>query len=162
MTNIYKLLYCIFMTVLTLIIGAFLNNKGVDTWYQQLQKPLFTPPDYIFPIVWNIIYILIIISFYQSFIKANNPQQEAHINGMFLSQLLLHILWSFTFFYCGYMAFALIIVIVLNIFTIYCIYRLYSISPLSAWLLIPYQGWLLLAAWLNIGFVYLHGYTVNL
>ena len=68
---------------------------------------------------------------------------------------------EFCFFYTGYIALALLVLIVLDIVVFRTIYWFFQISPVSAWLLIPYQAWLLFATWLNAGFVYLHGFAVT-
>lgn len=161
MKNPRLLFYCLFMTILTLVVGAYFNNAGIGTWYREAPKPPFTPPNYVFPVVWILIYLLMTAAFYLAFSTAPGRRESSRTNGYFINQLFLHILWTFSFFYTGYTGLALIIVIMLNIIVFRNIFWFFDISPVSAWLLIPYQGWLLLAAWLNAGFVYLNGYTVN-
>lgn len=161
MADVRRFLYCLFMTILTLIVGSYFNYSGVRTWYQEMEKPLLTPPDYVFPIAWVLIYLLMTVAFYLAFTNAPAKQDTARTNTFFINQLFLQILWTFSFFYTGYTGLALIIVIILDIIVFKSIYWFFRISPVSAWLLVPYQGWLLLATWLNANFVYLHGYTIN-
>ncbi len=161
MADVRKFLYCLFMTALTLIVGTYFNYTGVSTWYQEMEKPALTPPDYVFPIAWILIYLLMTVAFYLAFVNAPIRQESSRTNGFFINQLFLHVLWTFAFFYTGHTGLALLIVIVLNIVVFRSIYWFWRVSPVSALLLVPYQGWLLFAAWLNAGFVYLHGYTVT-
>ena len=108
-----------------------------------------------------LIYLLMTVAFYLAFVNAPVRQESSRTNGFFINQLFLHVLWTFAFFYTGHTGLALLIVIVLNIVVFRSIYWFWRVSPVSALLLVPYQGWLLFAAWLNAGFVYLHGYTVT-
>lgn len=161
MADVRKFLYCLFMTAITLIVGAYFNYTGVSTWYQEMEKPALTPPDYVFPVAWILIYLLMTVAFYLAFVNAPVRQESSRTNGFFINQLFLHVLWTFAFFYTGHTGLALLIVIVLNIVVFRSVYWFWRVSPVSALLLVPYQGWLLFAAWLNAGFVYLHGYTVT-
>ncbi len=160
MADVRKFLYCLLMSVFTLVVCAYFNHNGVNTWYQEITKPPLTPPDYVFSVVWGLIYLLMTIAFYLAFVNISSQRESSRINGLFVNQLFLHILWTFAFFYSGHQGLALIVVIVLNLVVFKTIWRFWRISPASAWLLVPYQGWLLFAAWLNAGFVYLHGYSV--
>ena len=137
------------------------EDAGVSTWYQEMEKPALTPPDYVFPVAWILIYLLMTVAFYLAFVNAPVRQESSRTNGFFINQLFLHVLWTFAFFYTGHTGLALLIVIVLNIVVFRSVYWFWRVSPVSALLLVPYQGWLLFAAWLNAGFVYLHGYTVT-
>ena len=51
MADVRKFLYCLFMTALTLIVGAYFNYTGVSTWYQEMEKPALTPPDYVLSLI---------------------------------------------------------------------------------------------------------------
>lgn len=70
MADVRKFLYCLFMTALTLIVGAYFNYTGVSTWYQEMEKPALTPPDYVFPVAWILIYLLMTVAFYLAFVNA--------------------------------------------------------------------------------------------
>ncbi len=161
MADLRKFLYCFFMTLLTLIVGAYFNYEGVNSWYQTLEKPVLTPPDQVFPIAWGLIYLTMVFAFYFAFKATTSRESISRTNNFFINQLFLHILWNFAFFYTGYIALALLVLIVLDIVVFRTIYWFFQISPVSAWLLIPYQAWLLFATWLNAGFVYLHGFAVT-
>ena len=161
MADIRKLVWCTAATAVTMAVGARLNNAAVAGWYQPLPKAPFTPPDAVFPIVWSVVYVLIAASFYLALTAAPGKHEQAGVNGLFISQLLMHILWTFSFFYCGYIGFALLVVVALCALSVYTLRRFYAFSRAAAALFVPCLVWLLFAVWLNAGFVYLNGLSAN-
>ena len=97
MADIRKLVWCTAATAVTMAVGARLNNAAVAGWYQPLPKAPFTPPDAVFPVVWSVVYVLIAASFYLALTAAPGKHGQAGVNGLFISQLLMHILWTFLF-----------------------------------------------------------------
>jgi benzodiazapine receptor len=123
-----------------------LNNNS-DLWYKNLVKSPLTPPDYIFPIVWTILYIMITISGY-NFIK-NNPTDTYGISIFFL-QLFFNIMWSYLFFYLKNPKLAFIDLILLRITLLLTIIHFYTKDRFSADMLIPYFIWVFFAGYLNL------------
>ena len=161
MSNFKNFLYCFVPVAVAMVLGAYFNNEAIGSWYQTLQKPVLTPPDYVFPIVWNIIYLMIIVSFFLAFKSLTSSQEISVTKKYFFGQLILHVLWTFSFFYLGQAALGVLIIILLDSTVLYNIFWFWNKKRISAWLLVPYYCWLLLATWLNIGYVYLHGYVIN-
>lgn len=125
-------------SIVGLIMKPFMN-------YLILEKPPLSPPGFIFPIVWSILYIILGYSFYR---QNDNNKTIYYIN------LLVNGLWSIIFFVFKWYLFAFIWIVLLIILTIIMIYKFYKIDKLSALINIPYLIWLLFAAYLNLG-VYL-------
>ena len=161
MKNFGLFLYCFVPVAVAMALGSYFNNEAIDGWYQVLQKPVLTPPDYVFPIVWNIIYLMIIITFFIAFKSLTDGKDILTAKKYFFGQLILHVLWTFSFFYLGQAALGILIIILLDSTVLYNIFWFWNKKRICAWLLIPYYCWLLLATWLNIGYVYLHGYVIN-
>ena len=118
----------------------------MNEWYQKLNKSSLTPPNYVFSIVWSILYILMFISvgLYLSTNKWTNY-------GIFLFglQLLFNLFWTQLFF--GYRLlcvsmFELFIILFLLTLTIL---EFYKVNRTSAYILLPYFIWLILAFYLN-------------
>ena len=78
------------------IAGIF--NKNSMMMYTNLQKPVFSPPAILFPIVWTILYILMGIAAYRVYmvIKETNTSKAPLV--LYGVQLLLNFLWPFLFF----------------------------------------------------------------
>lgn len=125
------------------------------TWYNELNKPLFNPPSYIFAPVWGVMYFLIFLSFSIFMFAKTDKNKKAGI-GFFLIQLLLNFSWSPAFFYLQNIKLSLIIIILLLIFIILTIYSFYKISKPASYLLIPYLLWVGFATYLNFGLMLLN------
>jgi len=123
-----------------------LNNNS-DLWYKNLVKSPLTPPDYIFPIVWTILYIMIIISGY-NYIK-NNPTDTYGIR-IFFAQLFFNIIWSYLFFTVKNPKLALVDLILLWSTLLLTINHFYKKDRFSADMLIPYFVWVSFAGYLNL------------
>lgn len=127
-----------------LLSSLFSQNMTV---YSTLRKPAFSPPGYLFPIVWSILYILMGISSYLIY-QSENPDKEAALE-IYAIQLLFNFLWSIIFFGFSQYLLAFFWLLALIALIAIMIYRFYQISPLAAYLQIPYLLWCVFAAYLN-------------
>lgn len=127
-----------------LIISSFIN-------YETLERPLFSPPSSIFPIVWTILYILMGISY--GILKSNGLVNQ-EINLIYYSQLVVNLLWPILFFVLEWRLLAFLWIILLIVLVINMIIKFYNKNKLAGLLQIPYLIWLIFAAYLNLG-VYL-------
>lgn len=124
-------------------------------WYNNLIKPFLTPPNWIFPIVWSVLYFLIILSLIFYIVADTNLSKKTGYI-YFTIQMILNLIWSPIFFILKNIFLALIIVILLNIFIFLTIKNFYSVSKISAILLIPYFLWTLFAVYLNFSYLILN------
>lgn len=152
----YKLLITFIIVALAFGgIGALLG--GNMNTFQEINKPSFSPPAILFPIVWSILYILMGISSY--LICVNNTDFEKFkykALSVYLIQLIINSLWTLFFFRLEWFLFAFIWLILLLIFVIIMFIKFYKISPLAGILQIPYVLWLIFAGILNYAI-----YTLN-
>lgn len=145
-----KLLYILTPLIGGSIVGLIIN-KSID--YNYLVNPPLSPPSYLFPIVWNILYLLIGISYY--IYRKNNNDNPLTIK-LYYIQLILNYLWSIIFFTLKLRTLAVIWIIVLAITVIYLMIRFYKEERTIFYLFIPYILWVLFATYLNIGIVVLN------
>lgn len=145
-----KLLYILTPLIGGSIVGQIIN-KSID--YNYLVNPPLSPPSYLFPIVWSILYLLIGISYY--IYRKNNNDNPLTIK-LYYIQLILNYLWSIIFFTLKLRTLAVIWIIVLAITIIYLMIRFYKEERTSFYLFIPYILWVLFATYLNIGIVVLN------
>lgn len=145
-----KLLYILTPLIGGSIVGLIIN-KSID--YNYLVNPPLSPPSYLFPIVWNILYLLIGTSYY---IYRKNNNDDSLTIKLYYIQLILNYLWSIIFFTLKLRTLAVIWIIVLAITIIYLMIRFYKEERTSFYLLIPYILWVLFATYLNIGIVVLN------
>lgn len=138
---IYSLLPIVGGALVGLIISGYMN-------YGDMVKPPLSPPSYIFPIVWTILYILMGISY---FIATKNNENDKELNQIYILQLLVNFFWPIIFFVLKMYFTAFFWIILLLILVIIMIKELLKNNKISGCLQIPYLIWLLFATYLNIG-----------
>lgn len=137
--------------VLLILIGSgfgLLTKGSVDTWYQTLSRSPLTPPDYVFGIVWTILYTMIAASGWLIW-NLKKVSGLATIKILYMIQLLLNWSWTPLFFYYHLTGSALVCLSVIIIMVTVIVAKLFRKSRIAALLLVPYLTWLLLAAQLN-------------
>ncbi|GAQ79208.1 benzodiazapine receptor [Klebsormidium nitens] len=131
--------------------GGFLGslfNGSPDDWYKHLDKPSWTPPGWVFPVMWTTLYLLMGIASWLVYKKGGFQAQSLPL-GVYALQLLLNFSWTPLFFGLHRMdiAFAEIIALWLSIAA--TIYLFHSVDPTAGYLLTPYIAWVTVAAALN-------------
>ena len=134
-------------------IGSFWTRTGPGSWYADtLVKPWFTPPGFVFPIVWTTLYILMGIAVYLIWIEDTGRREVRIALGLFAAQLVLNILWSYFFFGLESPLFGLIEILVLLIVLLATFFAFFRINKIAAYLLVPYVLWgtfaTILTAWI--------------
>ena len=128
--------------------------QNID-WYNSLNKPFLTPPDWIFTPVWIVLYILIISSFLL-FIKDGITKEKRVPLTFFLIQLLLNFSWPFIFFGLQNLLGGFIIIVLMCIFLWLTIITFFKCSKLASFLLLPYLLWISFAIYLNFSYLVLN------
>lgn len=121
--------------------------SGNTSLYSNINKPSLSPPGYIFPIVWTILYILMGFSSYIIF-ESESPDKNKTLR-IYWIQLIFNFFWSIIFFGFSQYLLAWIWLLALIVLIIIMILRFYRISPIAAYLQIPYLVWCLFASYLN-------------
>lgn len=144
----------IFHALLPLIIGGIVGMLTSSSMnYNDLVKPVLSPPGIVFPIVWTIIYLLIGISYILLKEKKEVPKE---MKELYYSQLVFNYLWTFIFFVFRLRLLSVLWIIILDVLVIVMTYQFYKQNKLSGILLIPYVLWLLFATYLNISIYFLN------
>lgn len=168
--NLIKLFISIIICEFAGIIGSFFTVPEIKTWFNDLNKPFFSPPNWIFGPVWTILYVLMGISLYLVWIKNWTPRKEIKIKkswnkwsekllsgslqkiniiAIFVVQLILNTLWSIIFFNAHSLSGAFFELIMLWFAIIFTIVNFYRVSKIAGILLIPYLLWVSFAGVLN-------------
>ena len=116
--------------------------------YGILNKPLLSPPGFIFPIVWSILYILMGVSYY---LYRVNGYDNDKLKKVYYGQLIVNLLWSIIFFGLKWYFISILWTILLDVLVIYLIYLYFKEYKISGYLNIPYLIWILFATYLTIG-----------
>ncbi|GGH20566.1 TspO/MBR family protein [Mucilaginibacter phyllosphaerae] len=151
--NKFKPVAYITSLAITLSIGAvasFFTRPQIKAWYITLNKPDFTPPNWLFPVAWTILYILIATAAYLVWKLRNDTAIYRSALIVYILQLALNFSWSIVFFGMHQITGGLIIIIALLVTIILNISYFGRFSKAAAWLLVPYFLWVGYATLLNI------------
>ena len=121
--------------------------SGHTMAYPTLIRPPLSPPAFLFPVVWTILYLLMGISSYMIYVSGDPNTGKAL--KYYALQLLFNFGWSILFFGLSQYLLSFIWLIALILLIAVMIYQFYRISPLAACLQIPSLLWCLFAAYLN-------------
>lgn len=131
-------------------LSAILTSGAMKS-YADMSKPPLSPPGWVFPVVWTILYILMGISLYIIRESAISRCQKNDAILKFVIQLILNILWPIWFFSFRFCAFAAVWLVALIISVALMINAFSKISRTAAYIQIPYLLWCIFALYLNIG-----------
>ena len=98
---------------MTGFVGSFSTMNSVKTWYAELSRPSFTPPDWTFGVVWPILYVMMGISVFMIWNRGLDKRKVKVALGLFVLQLVLNGLWTPIFFGLHMIALALIEIVLL-------------------------------------------------
>ena len=120
----------------------------MNQWYKNLKKATFTPPSYVFGIVWPILYTLMAVSTY---LVWSNKKCYPYCPAItfFMIQLFFNLIWTTLFFKLNMPKLALLDTVLILGFTIFTFKKYFKINKIAAYILIPYIMWLCLAFILN-------------
>lgn len=131
-------------------IGAIFTTPAIPTWYANLAKPPFQPPNWVFFPVWTTLYTLMGIAAFLVWRKGLGERRVRVALGVFVIQLVLNTAWSIIFFGLYSLFGAVIAIVFLWIAILINIVTFWRISKVAGALLIPYILWVSFAGILNI------------
>jgi tryptophan-rich sensory protein len=128
--------------------ARYSRNVNRDSWYRELDKPSFTPPDAVFPVVWTSLYALIAWSGWRIWCAAPSRQRTAALQ-LWISQLAANAKWSKLFFGQHRPTLALADVLALEGMIVSYISTARRVDRAAANAFIPYAAWVAFATVLN-------------
>ncbi len=146
--SVLGLLVCLALCFAVSGLGGLITAQSVGTWYQELAKPAFNPPDWIFAPVWTTLYLLMAIAAWQVWRRAGLRDGRSAL-VVFGVQLALNLGWSATFFGLRMPGLALIVVLVLLASIVLTIHLFWKADRLAGALLVPLLAWVGFATVLN-------------
>ncbi len=152
-----KLTISLVVSHLAGIIGGYFTMDSVATWYQMINRPTFTPPDWIFGPVWFLLYTLMGIALYRIWqLRWFKKKRAKFAMTLFSVQLFFNALWSAVFFGLQNPTYALVIISILFGLVIWNMSLFWSLDKKAGYLLLPYVLWLSYALVLNAGIALLN------
>ncbi len=149
------LIICIAIPLLVGLLAGILSGGGMET-FMKLDKPPLSPPGWVFPVVWTILYILMGIASYLVLTSGAERQKILEALIFYFAQLAANFVWPILFFDLKWylLSFAWLILLWVLIFKTIRLFR--DISKEAAWLMIPYLVWVTFAGYLNLGIAWMN------
>lgn len=147
-TNFLALAICILIPLAVGFVSSMLT-RNAQIAYARMALPPLSPPSWLFPIVWTILYILMGIASYLIYMS-DNPCNGTALT-MYAIQLVMNFFWSLIFFRSGTYWLAAVWLFVMWLIILLLIIFVKNISRGAFFLLMPYILWCTFALYLNIG-----------
>ena len=134
-------------------LSAFLTGDfgGV---YESLRQPPLSPPAIVFPVVWSVLYLLMGLS--SVWIYNKNDPAGSEALTLYGVQLAVNVLWPLLFFKLEWRLIAFFWLLLLFVLVTDMVVKFMRIDPKAGWINLPYLGWLLFAAYLNLSTYFLN------
>jgi translocator protein len=154
--NILVLSSCILICLGVGFVGSVFTTPAIGSWYAFLNKPTFSPPNWVFAPVWTLLYILMGISLFLVYekIKANKSAKQGVI--VFAIHLFFNLSWSIVFFGVKIIPLAFANIAILWLLIVYLIVVFWRIDKRASILLWPYLAWVSFASVLNYSIMMLN------
>ena len=134
MNKYLKIIYCVAICLAVGYLSSNVTQSSITTWYPEIKKPSFNPPNWVFAPVWTMLFIMMGISAGMVWNKLESNKELVKKGLLFFTvQLLLNALWSYL------LALIEIILLWLIIYETYLIFK--QIDKRASYLLIPYLAW---------------------
>ena len=128
--------------------GSFYTIASIPTWYSTLNKPFFSPPNWIFAPVWTFLYILMALAAFRIW-ERRKKEGAIWALKLFGVQLFFNAIWSPIFFGANSLSLAFVVIVVLLFFIFLTKKAFAKIDKISSYLLYPYIAWVSFATILN-------------
>ncbi len=129
-------------------LGALFTAGSVQQWYPALQKPVWTPPSWLFGPVWTILYLMMAVAAWLVWRRRKSVHVKGAL-GLFFIQLAINAAWSPLFFGLQNPLAGLLNIALLWAAILATLIAFRRISSTAAALLVPYWLWVSYASALN-------------
>ena len=136
-------------------VSGLLSMGGMERYSETVIKPPLTPPDWLFPVVWTILYTLMGFGVARIWRSPASSERSKGLN-LYIAQLIVNFFWSLIFFNAQAFGFAVLWLILLWLLVYFMIQSFYKTDKNAALLQIPYLIWLTFALYLNIAVWFLN------
>lgn len=138
--------------IIPLIAGALSAyiTSGDMNLYETMARPPLSPPGWLFPIVWTILYIIMGVASYIVYMADIDLVQKKKALTFYIIQLVMNMIWSTLFFTFRLYLFAYIWLMVMWLLIVICTIRFYKIRPCAGVMMIVLLLWTTFAAYLNL------------
>lgn len=136
-------------------LGSYFTELGIHEWYQLINKPSFTPPDWFFGPVWTYLYASLGTAAWFVWRSAEKLLNAPVAFFFFFLLLALTTTWPLFFFTWKDPTLALYNLIIIDAVALITTYLFWNINKASGWLMLPFLAWVSYATVLN-AYIALH------
>ena len=136
-------------------LSALVTRNSMED-FKSLQKPPLSPPGWLFPIVWTILFVLMGIASYLVYTSTAPAEEKKKALQIYAIQLFFNFFWSILFFNLQTYSFSFVWLVALLILILSTTLAFWRISKPTGYLLIPYIIWVTFAGYLNLSIAFLN------
>ncbi|MFP7672401.1 TspO/MBR family protein [Marivita sp. S0852] len=140
----FWLLFGIFLAA-CMAVGATGGLFPPGAWYRQLNKPSWTPPDWVFPVTWTTLYVLMAAAGARVALSPDNALAMA----LWALQIAMNGLWTPVFFGLQRIKLGMIVLSLLWLSVAATLWALWQVDWIAGLMFVPYLIWVSIAAALN-------------
>lgn len=145
-----KLLACLAVPLAAGGVSALVTRKSMET-FEAINKPLLSPPGWVFPVVWTLLFILMGAASYFVLTSGGARRDIDRALTVYGIQLIFNFFWSVFFFNFSLYLFSFIWLAVLWLLIVTSAALFFRLSDAAGWLMVPYILWVAFAGYLNFG-----------
>lgn len=142
------IIWIVALIVIGMAIG-YLTKPEISTWYSTLNRSSLTPPNYVFPVAWTILYGIIGACGWLIWRTSSFPTLKI-IKSLYVTQLILNWSWTPLFFHYHLTGISVIILVTMDVLVGTLIVLTYRKIASVSLLMMPYLFWILFATYLNV------------
>lgn len=135
-------------------LSALLTRGSMET-YRALKQPPLSPPGWVFPVVWTVLFALMGIAAYLVWMQ-DGPGRSGAL-ALYGAQLIFNFFWTLIFFNLGNYALAFFWLAALWVLILLCTLSFFKEDARAGWMMVPYLVWVAFAGYLNAGVWLLNG-----
>lgn len=145
-----SLLVCLLIPVAVGSLSALLTRGSMQA-FLALNKPPLSPPGWLFPVVWTVLYVCMGLASYFALKSTAPPQERRSALTLYGVQLFFNFLWPIIFFYLQQYLLAFFWLLALWLLIYVTLHAFIKLDKRAGLLLIPYIAWVTFAGYLNFG-----------
>lgn len=131
-------------------VSGFATKNSMQI-YKEIRLPPLSPPSWVFPVVWTVLFILMGIAAYLVFTSDAPQHEKSSAFVLYAVQLAVNFIWPILFFNLEAYFFAFLWLCLLIVLVVATIGAFRRVCGTAAWLMLPYLLWVLFAGYLNAG-----------
>lgn len=145
-----RLIICLAIPLVVGGAAGLLTMNSMEA-FEALNQPPLSPPGWMFPVVWTVLYVLMGIASYLVSVSDAPHEEKARALWTYGIQLAFNFLWPIAFFNLKWYLFAFLWLVILWILILITALRFGRIRKPAGYLLVPYLLWVAFAGYLNLG-----------